>query len=293
MRHFSNKFWMFAAFLAIGLLVYRNIITKLGLLSFENNLYSHFFLIPGISIYFFVINRKTIFSDSIYIPRWGFLFFLLSILTYLLAFIFKDEISPNDYLSLCMTGFIIWIIGSFITVFGVGTFRRGLFPILFLLFMIPIPSFILNSLVLVLQVSSAEAVQIIFQVIGIPFIREGMVFELPGISIEVAKQCGGIRSSIALLITSVIVGYIFFNSVWRRVALIFFVLPLTIFKNAIRISVLTVLSVYIDKAWLTNSWLHHSGGVVFFIMALLILTLPVWLLYSGERASSTKLRAPQ
>jgi exosortase len=125
---------------------------------------------------------------------------------------------------------------------------------------------------------SAHAVDGIFQIIGIPYYRDGMVFEFTGVTIEVAKQCSGIRSSLAMLITSVVAGYLILPSGWRRVVLSLTVLPITIFKNAIRIATITLLSIYVDGKFLTDSWLHHSGGIVFFATGLVLLVLVIWTL---------------
>ena len=151
-------------------------------------------------------------------------------------------------------------IGNFIAFYGKRAFQKALFPMLFLIFMIPIPFILLDPIIRILQVGSAQAVDGIFQIIGIPYYRDGMVFEFTGVTIEVAKQCSGIRSSLAMLITSVVAGYLILPSGWRRVVLIPVVVPITIFKNAVRITTITLLSIYVDEKFLTDSWLHHSRG---------------------------------
>jgi len=116
-----------------------------------------------------------------------------------------------------MSGFVTWTIGSFIALYGKMAFQKALFPLLFIIFMIPIPSIFLDPIIRILQVGSAHAVNGIFKIIGIPYYRDGMVFEFIGVTIEVAKQCSGIRSSLAMLITSVVAGYLILPSGWRRV----------------------------------------------------------------------------
>ena len=115
-----------------------------------------------------------------------------------------------------------------------------------------------------------------------------MVFELPGIAIEVAKECSGIRSSLALIITSVIAGYLFLQTGWRRIVLVLLIFPLMIIKNAVRISTLSLLAVYVDEGWLTDSFLHRSGGIFFFLLALTLLAPVLLFLKKSEKKPTNK-----
>jgi exosortase len=168
-------------------------------------------------------------------------------------------------------------------VYGFIAFKSALFPLLFLVFIIPIPSIILDPVIRFLQVFSAHAVHLAFNFSGLPFFREDMTFKLPGIAIEIAKECSGIRSSLALLISSILAGHMFLCSAWRKITLISFIVPVTIIKNAIRITTLTLLAIHIDKSWLSDSWLHKSGGIVFFLLALILLSPVLWLLVHSEQ----------
>jgi exosortase/archaeosortase family protein len=108
------------------------------------------------------------------------------------------------------------------------------------------------------------------------------VFSLPGITIEVAEECSGIRSSLILLIMSLLAGHLYLRSAWTKTLLSAATLPLGIVKNGIRIVTLTLLSIYIDPSFLTGQ-LHQKGGIVFFLLALVILAPVLWLLQRLER----------
>ena len=141
---------------------------------------------------------------------------------------------------------------------------------LFLGFTIPIPQPVLDVAVAVLKKGSTEAVAGLFTVTGTPYHREGFVFSLPTFAIEVADECSGIRSSIALLLTSLLAGYMMLTSPWKKLLLVLVILPLTIFKNGIRIVTLSLLAMHVDPEFLTGQ-LHHEGGIVFFLLALVLL----------------------
>ena len=277
---------LFIISLLLGFGVYFNPLRELVGLSFHNQLYSHFLLIPVVSIFFLVVNRKRIFAEVSYAPAVGLSLIGAGLVSYAAGMIWNQQLSQNDFLFFCMAGFVVWMIGNFIAFYGKMAFQNALFPMLFLIFMIPIPSIILDPIIRILQVGSAHAVDGIFKIIGIPYYREGMVFEFTGVTIEVAKQCSGIRSSLAMLITSVVAGYLILPTGWRRVLLSLAVIPITIFKNAVRITTITLLSIYVDEKFLTDSWLHHSGGIVFFAIGLVLLALVIWVLgWRREKAS--------
>ncbi len=117
---------------------------------------------------------------------------------------------------------------------------------------------------------------------GVPFFRDGLVFQLPGFTIEVAPECSGIRSSIGLLISTVLLSQFLLRSNWRKLALCMLVLPLAMFKNGLRIATLSILSVYVSRDFLYG-WLHHSGGVVFFLIGIAFIYLALRVLQFNEQ----------
>jgi exosortase len=261
----------FLGSLILVLAIFYSPLKQLAALSFHSELYSHFLLIPVVSLFFLWVNRNTIFSEIFYSFKTGVPLILAGLLIFGIGKGDYFKLNQNDYLSLMMFALLVCLLGMFIVFFGSRSFRRALFPLLFLVFIIPIPTAILDPLIRFLQVGSAHFTYGIFKLIGIPVFRDGMVFELPGIAIEVAKECSGIRSSLALVITSVIAGYLFLQTGWKRVVLVLSIFPVMIIKNAVRITTLSLLAVYVDKSWLTDSFLHHSGGIFFFLLALLLL----------------------
>jgi exosortase/archaeosortase family protein len=117
------------------------------------------------------------------------------------------------------------------------------------------------------------------------------VFTLPNLAIEVADECSGIRSSTALLLTSLLAGHAFLDSPWRKALLVLLVLPTTILKNGIRIVTLSLLSLHIDPAFLEGQ-LHHEGGILFFVLALAILAPVLILLRRFEAAPREMTSSP-
>ncbi len=248
----------------------------------RSDYYSHILLIPFVTGYFLFVERKTILKNLSYSWTAGVSLAAFSALAYLLALWQKEWLGPNDFASLTTASSIVIFWGGFVLIYGSNAFLAGRFPLLFLLFAIPVPAFLLDRFISLLQVGSTEVTQWLFDLTGTTYFREGFTYQLAGINIEVAAECSGIRSTLALIISCVVAGHLFLRSGWRQLILLIAILPITIFKNAIRIATLSLLAIHVDKRFITESWLHHSGGIVFYIPALGLLGVVLWWLSRGE-----------
>ena len=251
--------------------------------SLKSEIYSYIILIPLISGYFIYVRRKRIFSEPDYSYRVGILVTLAGIVLYFIAMKHGVRLVQNDRLALLSFSGVIFWIGGFMLFYGAKSFRAAAFPLLFLFFLAPIPNAVTEKFISLLQIGSAEAAHLFFTITGAPLLREGFTFHLPGLSIVVAEQCSGIRSSVALVITSVIAGELFLHSGWKRLILVLSVFPVTIFKNGLRIVTLSLLGLYVDPRIL-DSQAHRSGGIPFFVVALLLLAPVLWALIKSEKS---------
>jgi len=278
-----NIFFIFLSVVAVGMgyIPLRDLLTSPA----HTEYYSHIMLIPLVSGYFIYSARKTIFADLRYSYTIGIPLFIIGVLLYALGWYQGHQLNQNDYTSLMTFSVIIFWIGAFILFYGAQAFQSAIFPLLFLVFMIPIPSVLMEKSISVLVAGSTATTYMLFHLTGIPFLQEGSVFHLPGMTIEVAKQCSGIRSSLGLFITGILAGHLFLKSGWRKVILALVVFPITVFKNGIRITTLSALAIYVDEKFITQGFLHKSGGFIFFIPALLLLGLGLWWLKKTEKSS--------
>ena len=233
--------------------------------------YSHIPLIPLITAYLLYSERKRIFQNPGYGYFPGGILILIGLLVRLTTEGLGLGLNANDYTAIVVFSAILIFWGGFIIAFGTQAARQAYFPLFFLLFLAPIPNLLMDYFISALQVGSTEVSYLLFQIIGVPIYREGFSFHLPGLSVEVAKQCSGIRSSLALVITVLIASHLFLRTAWRKWVLILAVFPITIIKNSIRILAITLLAAYVDMSFLTRGWLHQSGGILFFLPALFLL----------------------
>jgi exosortase len=250
--------------------------------SLQEEQYSHILLVPVVSAFLFLRDRRTIFANVGAAWQAGPGMLVAGFLLNWLGRKYFVSSSENDQLFIMIFSVVVIWVGGFTLCYGLRAFRAALFPLLFLFLIAPIPDLLLNRVIVWLQHGSAEVSYAVFQLVGVPVFRTGFVFALPGVTIEIARECSGIRSSLALLITSLLAGHLFLRSAWTKAVFTLATIPLLIVKNGIRIVTLSLLSIYIDPSFLTGS-LHHQGGVLFFLLALVILTLLLRLLQKPER----------
>ena len=242
--------------------------------------YSHIPLIPWVSVYAFYLNRKAILGSWEWSPLPGLLLVGLGAIGYWLA----DPVAYGaDHLSLTILALVVASWGIFLFCYGLRTCRTFSFGLLFLLCMVPLPAGLLHTIIVFLQRSSAEVTDIGFSLLGVPVIRDGFVFGLSNMTISVDEGCSGIRSTLSLIIFSIVAGQFFLRSVWGKLGIVAVVVPLSIIKNGVRIVVLSLLANYVDPSFLTDSTLHDFGGHSLFVLSVVILISLVWLLRRFEQ----------
>ena len=191
------------------------------------------------------------------------------------------HLSRDDYFSLIIFSFVSFLIGGSLVTLGGARVRALDFPLAILFLMVPFPTVVMEWIETFFQHGSAEVCDWLFQLVGVSVLRDGQVFRLPGIAIEVASECSGIRSSLVLFITCLLAGHLFLRTGWMRVALVLAVIPLGIFRNAFRIFTLAMLCVHVDRDAI-DSPLHTHGGPVFFALSLVPLFFLLWWMRKAE-----------
>jgi len=291
---------LFLGLLALGAVMFFSPLATLGEIALDNDTYSHIPLIPLVTVFLIFIERASVFSATARKPAVGIPVCAGGLLLYVAAQVFHAHLDrlafrhrdiANDYLTLCLAGAVVYVIGSFIAIYGVEAFNKARFALLFLVFAVPIPVFLLNKIIVVLQHASADAANIVFGLTGVAYIRNDLVFEFSNVSVQVAEECSGIRSSLSLFILSVITGHMFLRTTSRRIVLSLAIFPITVVKNAFRIVTITLLANYVDMRFLTKHWLHSSGGIPFFFVALALFIPLVWMLRKGETTAGSGQRA--
>jgi exosortase len=278
----ARKLWsIYALFVVACIALFCRPAVALVQLSLSNEDASHVLLIPLISGWLLFSDRKKISPPDEFEFSAALFFFIPAML--IAIFCWRSNTwSASTRLAGYILALILAFTGGFAGIWGRSQFGKLWFPFVFLLFALPLPAFLLSRIIYALQAGSAAITEAIFDLTGVPALREGFVFHLPRVSIEIAQECSGIRSSIALLILAVLVSHFAFRAFWKKAVFVCAGLAMMIIKNGIRIATLTLLAIYVDPGFLFGK-LHRQGGFLFFLIGLLLLLPVFWLLRRGER----------
>ena len=220
------------AFTAVALIVcFVRPLYQLVKFAISSELYSHIVLIPFISAYLVWPMRKSLHTNRAPNRKLSVIFAVMGLLAlagFWAAAARRVKLETEDSLALTTLSFVLLFLGTCTWFLSKDTLRKICFPLGFLLLMVPLPVRFTSSLDTFLQYGSADVALVLFNLFGTPVFHQDLTLQLPGISLEVAPQCSGIHSSLALFITSLLAGYFFLRSFWKRGALLFAVLPLAI-----------------------------------------------------------------
>jgi exosortase len=268
------------------LLSWHSLTITLGM-ALSNDAYTHIFLILPLSAGLIYQDSRCGNSKALRnglqqpTPRIGLALLALALLIGGYARWGMVVISDDIRLSLGMLALVTWWIGSVILCFGASAFRSFLFPLCFLFWMVPAPTFVLDGIVQFLQYQSAFAARILFQAAGVPVTQDGIILAIPNLNIEVAIECSSIRSSLMLVVTTMVLAHLFLRSWWRKSLLVALAIPLSVAKNGLRIFTIAELGTRVDPGFL-NGKLHHNGGIIFFGISVAAMVALLWILRRTE-----------
>lgn len=270
------------AFLCVAsiFLWWRALVATFGL-ALANDAYTHILMVIPLSAALIYLDSKTLRIDGQHGYGSGMALLAVSLLISGYARWGVVPAAEDIRLTLTMLALVTWLIGSVLLCFGGRTFRQFLFPLCFLFLMVPVPNFVLQWIVEFLQQQSAVAARLMFRAAGVPVAQNGILLAIPGLDIEVARECSSIRSSLMLMVTTLVFAHLFLRSWWRKVMLVAVAIPLSVAKNGLRIFTIGELGTRVDPGFL-NGKFHHNGGIVFFAISVAAVVTVLWILRRKE-----------
>lgn len=222
----------------------------------------HGFFVPIVAG-FVVWQRRHLLASLPAAPNiWGLVLVIFAAFQALAAMLGAELFTARLAFLFALTGAILYLGGkAWVKALG--------FPLLLLLFMIPIPQIIYARVTLSLQFIASELAEGLITIAGIPVIRTGNILELPHQTLNVVEACSGIRSLISLAFLSLVYAYFTDKRVWIRWALLIATVPIAIAANAIRVAITGLLG-QVNTA-LAQGVYHEMEGYIVFIIALVSL----------------------
>ena len=258
--------------LAAGAVVYWQVFVRLFDAWTNDGNYSHGWLIIPLSLYF-AWERRDQFIAAPRNPSWLGLVVILGSLALLIAGLLGAE------LFLTRISIVGTVTGMVLFLFGWSHLKVLMYPIGFLLLMIPIPAIIFNQIAFPLQIFASQFGEFCMTSAKIPVLREGNVLILANTTLEVAEACSGIRSLISLITLGLVFGYFSDPRMWVRVAIVASAIPVAIIANGMRVAGTGMAAQWYGPEAAEGFFHDFSGWAVFavaFVLMLGIHRLIVW-----------------
>jgi exosortase len=214
-------------------------------------------LLPPLALYIAWGSRRNTLSHPAVPDNRGLLLTAAACLTFLLGK-FASEFFLMRFSFVILLAGIIW------TFWGIHRLRTLIFPILLLATMVPLPVILYNSLAAPLQLLASDLATRIAQTCGISAFRDGNVIQLAGTSLGVAEACSGLNSLSALVVGSVLLGFLLCGRSITRVLLFALAVPLAIVVNIIRVAGTAILADY-NQEFAEGFYHSFSGWLVFVV----------------------------
>ncbi len=234
--------------------------------SVKDTYYSHGFLVPFISAFLVWMKRKTLGKIKITpLNAAGWALFGIGIFTHALSAFWRVHFTSGLSMLLVIPGLVLLF-------FGKETLKQVLFPIAFLIFMIPLPLVAIANLSFKLKIFAAQIATLAVNGLGVMATRDGSLIRTMHAQVMVEDPCSGIRSLIALIALGALMAYFNNSSKIKKAILFLSSIPIAIGTNIIRITALTLASeIYGDK--FASGVFHDTMGIVVFVLAFLGLSL--------------------
>jgi len=266
---------------AISVLFWWRPIAETVGLALASDAYTHILLVVPLSGVLIYLDSKAVRTGPQPSPPAGWALLALALLIGCYGKWGMAGAADDVRLSLSVVALVTWWIASVMVWFGARTSRSVLLPLFLLFLFVPLPEVALNVIVRSLQYGSAWMAALLFQAVGEPVQRDGILVSLTNLDIEVTKECSSIRSSWLLVVTTIVLADLFLRSWWRRALLIAAALPLSVMKNGLRVFTIGELGTRIDPGFFDGN-LHHHGGIVFFGIAVVAVGALLWVLRRTE-----------
>lgn len=243
--------------------LYSMIIPPMVMQWYQDPNYSHGFIVPLISAYFLYQRRQQLVSLPIEPSNIGLPVVVIGLFQMIIGWAGSEYFTMRVSLVVVLAGMILYL-------FGLRVFRYAAFPILYLLFMVPLPYIVYDGIAFPLKLFVTWISVETLQLLGVTVLREGNIIMFPTTTLEVADACSGIRSLLSLAALAVAIAFSMkFSPAWRT-AIALSAVPIAISANVLRVVVTGILAQFWG-ARAAEGFFHEFAGLAVFGLAIIML----------------------
>jgi exosortase len=215
-------------------------------------------LIPPLALYIAWIRRSMTLAQPAVAENRGLWLVACACAVYLLGKLGAEFFLPR-------MSFVVLLAGLAWTFWGFARLKTLAFPLLLMATMVPLPVILYNAIAAPLQLFASNVATNLAQFLGVAIYRDGNVIHLAHISLGVEEACSGLNSLSALMVASLLLGFLVCTRVSARVILFALSIPLSIAVNVLRVTGTAVIADYHEEFalgfyHLFSGWLVFIGG---------------------------------
>jgi exosortase len=261
--------WLFGTYSVVLGWLYAGTLAAMVQDWWQNPDYSHGFLIPPLALYFLWERRMSLVSQPVQPSFWGLLGVLGGMGLLLLGTVSAELFTMRFSLLLTLAALIFLHAGW-------AALRTVWFPLAYLLFMIPLPALVYNTVAFPLQRVAANVAADTLPLLHIPVYREGNIISLSFATLEVTEACSGIRSLLSLMALAVAFAQLTQRTIIQKLFIALSALPITVIANSARVTVTGVLANFVSID-IAEGFFHTFSGWLVFVVAFVLLSLEGWM----------------
>ena len=229
----------------------------------RDSYYSHGILIPFVSLFLVWQKRNDLAATEQKRSGWGMTLIVGGMLLHVLSSLMRVYFISGFSMLIVLVGLVLFF-------YGLAVFWKVLFPVLFLVFMVPVPLVVITNVSFAMKIFAAKIATAMLNSAGIPALREGSLILMRNAQVVVDDVCSGLRSLISLMALGSIFAYWMKSSMARKLILFAFTVPIAVVTNVARIIFLSSVA----EIWgprFAVGFVHDASGFLVFALAFVLL----------------------
>jgi len=239
---------------------------------------SHGFAVPLISAYLLWNKRRLLAEAPVEGSLTGLPVVVLALGMLVLGSLGSESFIARLSLPIALLGVVLFLMGGQVT-------RHAWIAIAYLAFMIPLPYLTLKAITYQSRLFDAGLTATALGWIGVPVLRDGVMLQLPNMTLEVADECSSVPAIAALLALGAAYAQLQARPTWIRVVLTLAAAPLGLLSNIVRLIVTSLGAYYLGPIALNNVIHKFNGTTVFLATVVLLVALDTLLTRFWRRRS--------